>query len=144
MPPPAKDKCAKGPQVMFGYWNNIEATNQCMTTDDYFKTGDIVMLDEKGFFHIVDRKKDMINASNFNVYPSEIDAQVAKMPGILESTCVGIADDKTVAAVKFFFVIGKESTDTSINAQNVIDFCQQGLTAYKVPKEVIFINTSPN
>lgn len=135
--------CAKGPQVMSGYWNNVEATHECMTHDGYFKTGDIAMLDDKGFFHIVDRKKDMINVSGFNVYPNEIEAEVAKMAGILESACIGITDDKTGEAVKLFVVVNKESQDTKISEQDVIDFCRQGLTAYKVPKQVAFIDEIP-
>lgn len=135
--------CAKGPQVMSGYWDNVEATNECMTHDGYFKTGDVAMLDEQGFFHIVDRIKDMINVSGFNVYPNEIEAEIAKMPGILESACVGVTDDKTGEAVKLFVVINKESTAGVITEQDVIEFCRQGLTAYKVPKHVVFINEIP-
>lgn len=131
--------CAKGPQIMSGYWNNIAATTECMTHDGYFKTGDIALLDDKGFFHIVDRKKDMINVSGFNVYPNEIEAEIAKMPGILESACIGVEDDKTGEMVKVFVV--KE--DQSITEQTIIDFCRQNLTAYKVPKQVIFIDEIP-
>ena len=131
--------CAKGPQVMPGYWNNVKATAECMTHDGYFKTGDVAMLDDQGFFHIVDRKKDMINVSGFNVYPNEIEAEVAKMPGILESACVGTADEKTGEAVKLFIV--KE--DLSITEQAVIEFCRQALTAYKIPKHVVFIDEIP-
>ncbi|MBL4765317.1 MAG: AMP-binding protein [Colwellia sp.] len=135
--------CVKGPQVMSGYWNNVEATKQCMTADGYFKTGDIAMLDDHGFFHIVDRKKDMINVSGFNVYPNEIEAEVANMPGILESACIGVDDDNTGEAVKLFVVIDKESEDTNITEQSIIDFCRQGLTAYKVPKQIVFIDEIP-
>jgi len=135
--------CVKGPQVMSGYWNNIDATDECMTYDGYFKTGDVAMIDDRGFFHIVDRKKDMINVSGFNVYPNEIEAEVAKMPGILESACIGIDDGKTGEAVKLFVVTDKESEDTDIIEQDVINFCRQGLTAYKVPKQVVFINEIP-
>jgi long-chain acyl-CoA synthetase len=131
--------CAKGPQVMSGYWNNVEATTECMTHDGYFKTGDVAMLDDNGFFHIVDRIKDMINVSGFNVYPNEIEAEIAKMPGILESACIGVDDDKTGEAVKLFVV--KE--DTSITEKDVIEFCRQGLTAYKSPKHVVFIDEIP-
>ena len=131
--------CAKGPQVMSGYWNNAEATAECMTSDGYFKTGDVAMLDEHGFFHIVDRKKDMINVSGFNVYPNEIEAEIAKMPGILESACIGVSDDKTGEAVKLFIV--KE--EPSITEQDVIEFCRQGLTGYKAPKHVVFIDEIP-
>jgi long-chain acyl-CoA synthetase len=135
--------CAKGPQVMSGYWNNIEATNDCMTHDGYFKTGDVAMIDNKGFFHIVDRKKDMINVSGFNVYPNEIEAEIAKMPGILESACIGVEDEKTGEAVKLFVVTNNESEGTSITEEDVINFCRQGLTAYKVPKHVFFIDEIP-
>ena len=135
--------CAKGPQVMSGYWNNAEATAECMTHDGYFKTGDVAMLDDTGFFHIVDRKKDMINVSGFNVYPNEIEAEVAKMPGILESACIGVADDKTGEAVKLFVVTNKESANENITEQDVINFCRQGLTAYKIPKQVVFIDEVP-
>lgn len=131
--------CVKGPQVMQGYWNNIAATHECMTADGYFKTGDVGMLDEQGFFHIVDRKKDMINVSGFNVYPNEIEAEVARMTGILESACIGVTDDKTGEAVKIFIV----KADESITEQDVIKFCRQGLTAYKVPKHVVFIDEIP-
>lgn len=135
--------CAKGPQVMSGYWNNIAATTECMTNDGYFKTGDVAMLDEHGFFHIVDRIKDMINVSGFNVYPNEIEAEVAKMPGILESACIGVDDDKTGEAVKLFIVTDKESEGANITEKDVINFCRQGLTAYKAPKQVVFIDEIP-
>jgi len=131
--------CAKGPQVMLGYWNNIEATNETMTQDGYFKTGDIAMLDDKGFFHIVDRKKDMILVSGFNVYPNEIEAEIAKMPGILESACIGIEDDKTGEAVKVFVV----RQDDNITEQDIITFCRESLAAYKIPKQIVFITEIP-
>lgn len=135
--------CAKGPQVMSGYWNNIEATNDCMTHDGYFKTGDVALLSEKGFFHIVDRKKDMIIVSGFNVYPNEIEAEIANMPGVLESACIGVDDEKTGEAVKLFVVINKNVKNANITEQDVINFCRQGLTAYKVPKQVVFIDEVP-
>jgi len=131
--------CAKGPQVMSGYWNNIEATKECMTEDGYFKTGDVAMLDDKGFFHIVDRKKDMIIVSGFNVYPNEIEAEIANMPEVLESACIGVDDAKTGEAVKVF-IVKKNSTLTE---QGVIDYCRQNLTAYKVPKIIEFIDEVP-
>ena len=131
--------CAKGPQVMAGYWNNVAATHECMTQDGYFKTGDIALLDEQGFFHIVDRKKDMINVSGFNVYPNEIEAEVAKISEVIESACIGVPDKKTGEAVKLFVV----SNDKKLTRQHIIDFCRQGLTAYKVPKQVVFIDEIP-
>jgi len=135
----AGELCAKGPQVMKGYWRNLEATKQTMTEDGFFKTGDIAMLDEQGFFHIVDRKKDMILVSGFNVYPNEIEAEIANMPGILESACIGVKAEKTGEAVKVFAV--KE--DLNITEQDVINFCRNNLTAYKVPKLVVFISEIP-
>ena len=131
--------CAKGPQVMHGYWNNIAATTECMTHDGYFKTGDIAMCDDHGLFHIVDRKKDMIIVSGFNVYPNEIEAEVARMDGIVESACVGVEDEKTGEAVKLFVV----KKDENMTEQDVIDFCRQQLTAYKVPKNIVFIDEIP-
>jgi len=131
--------CAKGPQVMQGYWQNPQATKETMTHDGYFKTGDVAVLDKQGFFHIVDRKKDMILVSGFNVYPNEIEAAVANMPGILESACIGVSDDKSGEAPKLFVV----KTDQSIEEQQVLDFCRQNLTAYKVPKQVVFIEELP-
>ncbi len=131
--------CAKGPQVMPGYWNNPEATAEVMTDDGYFKTGDIAELDDRGFFHIVDRKKDMILVSGFNVFPNEIEAEVAKMPGILECACIGVDDEKSGEAVKVFAV----KTDPAITAEDVTQFCRDGLAGYKVPKQVIFIDEVP-
>ena len=131
--------CAKGPQVMSGYWNNPQATNECMTDDGYFKTGDVAMLDNKGFFHIVDRKKDMIIVSGFNVYPNEIEAEIANMPQVLESACIGVEDAKTGEAVKVFIV----KKDPALTEQNVNDYCRQNLTAYKVPKLIEFIDEVP-
>lgn len=131
--------CAKGPQVMQGYWNNPTATAECMTADGYFKTGDVAMLDDDGFFHIVDRKKDMINVSGFNVYPNEIEAEVAKMPGVLESACIGVPDERTGEAVKLFVV----KAEKNITEEDIIAHCRQSLTAYKIPKHVIFIDEIP-
>ncbi len=131
--------CAKGPQVMQGYWNNTTATQESMTEDGYFKTGDIAVMDEKGFFHIVDRKKDMILVSGFNVYPNEIEAVMANMPGILESACIGIADEKTGEAPKLFVV----KTDPNVTEADVISFCRENLTGYKIPKQVAFLDELP-
>ncbi len=131
--------CAKGPQVMSGYWNNKQASHEAFTSDGYFKTGDIALLDQQGFFHIVDRKKDMINVSGFNVFPNEVEAVAAKIPGLLESACIGVKDDKTGEAVKLFVVKG----NSSVTEQHIMDFCQQNLTAYKRPKHIEFIDEIP-
>lgn len=135
----AGELCAKGPQVMAGYWHNIEATKVAMTDDGYFKTGDIAVLDEDGFFHIVDRKKDMVNVSGFNVYPNEVEAEIANMPGVLESVCVGVEDGKTGEALKLFIVKKEEQ----LTEQDVMAFCREKLTGYKVPKQIEFIATLP-
>ena len=124
---------------MAGYWNNSQATAECMTEDGYFKTGDVAILDDNGFFHIVDRKKDMIIVSGFNVYPNEIEAEVAKMHGIVESACIGVENATSGEAVKLFAV----KDDDKITEQDVINFCRQSLTGYKVPKQVVFINELP-
>ncbi|MBV1908541.1 MAG: AMP-binding protein [Kangiellaceae bacterium] len=131
--------CAKGPQVMQGYWKNEEATRQSMTDDGYFKTGDIAMIDEHGFFHIVDRKKDMILVSGFNVYPNEIEAVMANMPGTLESACIGVPDERTGESPKLFVV----KTDDTLTENQVTDFCRKNLTGYKIPKQVVFIDELP-
>ena len=137
----AGELCAKGPQVMVGYWHNEQATKEAMTVDGYFKTGDVALLDDQGFFHIVDRKKDMIIVSGFNVYPNEIEAEIANMPGILESACIGIEDERTGEAVKVFAV--KEGDAQTLTEQDIIDFCRQGLAGYKVPKHIEFIDEIP-
>jgi len=131
--------CAKGPQVMKGYWQNPEATEESMTADGYFKTGDIAMIDKKGFFHIVDRKKDMILVSGFNVYPNEIEAVMATMPGVLESACVGVPDEKTGESPKLFVV----KNNNSIDASAVINHCRENLTGYKIPRQVVFVDELP-
>jgi len=139
----AGELCAKGPQVMLGYWNNEQATSEAMTIDGYFKTGDVALLDEYGFFHIVDRIKDMIIVSGFNVYPNEIEAEIAHMPGILESACIGIEDKKTGEAVKVFAVKESNEQGQAITEIDIIDFCRQGLAGYKVPKKIQFIDELP-
>jgi long-chain acyl-CoA synthetase len=131
--------CVKGPQVMPGYWNNSEATSECMTADGYFKTGDVAVLDDTGHFHIVDRKKDMILVSGFNVFPNEIEAAVALMDGVLECACIGVEHEKTGEAVKLFVV----RSDDNLTAQAVIDFAHEKLSAYKVPKQISFIEELP-
>jgi long-chain acyl-CoA synthetase len=131
--------CCKGPQVMLGYWRRPDATAESMTEDGYFKTGDIAVMDEEGFFRIVDRKKDMILVSGFNVFPNEIEEEAAAMPGILESACIGVPDESSGEAVKLFAV----KKDPSISADDVRQFLKQRLVAYKVPKHVEFIDELP-
>ncbi|UEM13878.1 long-chain fatty acid--CoA ligase [Bradyrhizobium barranii subsp. barranii] len=126
--------CAKGPQVMSGYWNRPEETDKVMTADGYFRTGDIGVMDEKGYTKIVDRKKDMILVSGFNVYPNEIEEVIASNPGVLECAVIGIPDSKSGEAVKAFVV----KKDPNLTAEAVIKFCQEQLTGYKVPKHIEF------
>lgn len=131
--------CAKGPQVMSGYWNRPEETAKVMTADGYFRTGDIGVMDERGYTKIVDRKKDMILVSGFNVYPNEIEEVIASNPGVLECAVIGIPDSKSGEAVKAFVV----KKDPNLTAEAVIKFCQEQLTGYKVPKHIEFRTDLP-
>ncbi|UPK27744.1 long-chain fatty acid--CoA ligase [Bradyrhizobium sp. 195] len=135
----AGEICAKGPQVMSGYWNRPEETTKVMTADGYFRTGDIGVMDEKGYTKIVDRKKDMILVSGFNVYPNEIEEVIASHPGVLECAVIGIPDSKSGEAVKAFVV----KKDPNLTAEAVIKFCHEQLTGYKVPKHIEFRNDLP-
>jgi long-chain acyl-CoA synthetase len=132
--------CAKGPQVMSGYWEKPEANEAAFTADGYFRTGDIGTFDERGFLKIVDRKKDMIIVSGFNVFPNEIEAIVTACPGVAECACIGVLDEKTGEAVKMFVVRAPNAT---IAEADVTAFCRGQLTGYKVPKQVVFIDALP-
>jgi long-chain acyl-CoA synthetase len=131
--------CAKGPQVMSGYWNRPEETAKVMTSDGYFRTGDIGVMDERGYTKIVDRKKDMILVSGFNVYPNEIEEVIASHPGVLECAVIGIPDSKSGEAVKAFVV----KKDPNLTAEAVTKFCHEQLTGYKVPKHIEFRSELP-
>jgi long-chain acyl-CoA synthetase len=131
--------CVRGPQVMAGYWNRPDETAKVMTPDGFFMTGDIGVMDDKGFVKIVDRKKDMILVSGFNVYPNEIEAVVAMHPGVLECAAVGIPDEKSGEAVKLFVV----KKDDSLTADALLAYCRTQLTGYKVPREVEFRKELP-
>ena len=126
--------CIRGPQVMAGYWNRPDETAKVMTPDGFFMTGDVGVMNEKGYVRIVDRKKDMILVSGFNVYPNEIEAVVAMHPGVLECAAVGVPDEKSGEAVKLFVV----KRDPSLTADALLAFCRTQLTGYKVPREVEF------
>lgn len=131
--------CVKGKQVMRGYWGKDNVADGVFTEDGYFRTGDIATVDAEGFIRIVDRKKDMILVSGFNVFPNEIEDVLAGMPGLLESACIGIPDAKSGEAVKVFCV----KKDDAVTADDVIAFCRQNLTAYKVPHHVEFVAELP-
>lgn len=130
----AGELCVRGPQVMAGYWRRPEETAKVMMTDNFLRTGDIAVIDEKGFVRIVDRKKDMILVSGFNVYPNEVEDVVAMHPGVLEVAAVGVPDERTGEAVKVFIV----KRDPALTAEAVIAHCRENLTAYKVPHQVEF------
>ncbi|MBN9595884.1 MAG: long-chain fatty acid--CoA ligase [Afipia sp.] len=135
----AGEICAKGPQVMAGYWNRPEETAKVMTADGYFRTGDIGIMSPDGYTKIVDRKKDMILVSGFNVYPNEVEEVIASHPGVLECAVIGVPDAKSTEAVKAFVV----KKDPNLTAQDVIKFAATELTGYKVPKHVEFRTDLP-
>ncbi len=135
----AGEICIRGPQVMRGYWNRPEETAKVMTPDGFLRTGDIGVVDEKGYTRIVDRKKDMILVSGFNVYPNEIEDVVALHPGVLEVAAVGVSDEKSGEAVKIVVV----RKDPGLTAEALIEHCRQRLTAYKVPRRVEFRTELP-
>jgi long-chain acyl-CoA synthetase len=130
---------ARGPQVMKGYWRNPEANAEVMTEDGFFKTGDVAILTKEGYYKIVDRIKDMVLVSGFNVYPTEIENVIAEIPDIVEVAVIGVADDKTGEAVKAFVVKSREG----LSGSEVQNYCHDNLAAYKVPKYVEFIDELP-
>ncbi|MBW8366323.1 MAG: AMP-binding protein [Arenimonas sp.] len=131
--------CIKGPQVMAGYWQRPEETAKVIDAEGWLHTGDMAKMDEHGFFFIVDRKKDMILVSGFNVYPNEVEDIVALMPQVLEVAAVGVPDDKSGEAVKVVIV----KKDPSLTAEQVKAFCKEQLTGYKLPKFVEFRTELP-
>ena len=131
--------CIKGPQVMLGYWKRPEETAKMIDRDGWLATGDIGVIDERGFVRIVDRKKDMILVSGFNVYPNEIEAVVAMHPGVLECAAVGVPDAKSGEAVKLFVV----KKDPTLTADALLAHCREQLTGYKCPRDVEFRTELP-
>ncbi len=129
---------ARGPQVMPGYWQRPEETESAML-DGWFRTGDIAQMDEDGYFTIVDRKKDMIIVSGFNVFPNEVEERIASMPEVVEVGVVGIPDDKTGEAVRAYVVAGQDRP----TEERIIAHCRESLAAYKVPKSVRFVDELP-
>jgi long-chain acyl-CoA synthetase len=139
-PPGERGEIAvKGPQVMAGYWQRPDETAKVMTADGYMRTGDIGAMDARGFFSVVDRKKDMILVSGFNVFPSEVEEVVGLLPGVRECACVGVSDELTGEAVKLFVVAGGEG----VNEETVRAHCRENLTGYKQPKIVEFRTDLP-
>ncbi|WP_373700340.1 AMP-binding protein [Neisseria dentiae] len=129
----------RGPQVMKGYWNRPEETAKAIDGRGFLETGDIAVMDEKGWFKLVDRKKDLIVVSGFNVYPNEIEEVVAHHDKVLEVACIGVSSEKTGEALKLFVV----KKDPSLTAEELIAFCRTELTAYKVPKDIEFRDELP-
>ncbi|HCC3176944.1 TPA: AMP-binding protein, partial [Legionella pneumophila] len=131
--------CIKGPQVMPGYWKRPDETALVFTKDGFLKTGDIARMDEEGFIYLVDRKKDMIVVSGFNVYPNEVEQIIGMHPGVLEVGVVGIVDEESGERVKACIV----RKDSTLTAEQIINHCKEHLTAYKIPKVVEFFDELP-
>ena len=131
--------CIKGPQVMAGYWNRADETAKVMTPDGYFKSGDMGFMDERGFTKIVDRKKDMILVSGFNVYPNELEDVVAQHPGVLEVAAIGVPDEHSGEVPKLFVV----RKDPNLTVEVLIAYCRENLTGYKRPKYIEFRTELP-
>ncbi|MEO5756117.1 MAG: AMP-binding protein, partial [Mesorhizobium sp.] len=131
--------CIKGPQVMAGYWNRPDETAKVMTRDGFFKSGDMGFMDERGYTKIVDRKKDMILVSGFNVYPNELEEVVAMHPGVLEVAAIGVPDEHSGEVPKLFVV----KKDPALTAEALTAFCRENLTGYKRPKYIEFRTELP-
>ncbi|WP_036170752.1 long-chain-fatty-acid--CoA ligase [Massilia sp. 9096] len=129
----------RGPQVMTGYWNRPDETAKVMTFDGFFKSGDVGIMDEQGYVKIVDRKKDMILVSGFNVYPNELEAVIAQHEGVLECAAIGVPDEHSGEAVKVFVV----KKDPDLTAEQLMDYCKQEFTGYKRPKYIEFRDELP-
>jgi len=128
----------RGPQVFAGYWRRPEETREVLTEDGWLRTGDIAVMDELGYLRIVDRKKDMILVSGFNVYPNEIEDVVAQLPGVRECACVGVPDGKTGEAARLLVVASEP-----LSVEAVREHCRRNLTAYKVPRHISFVESLP-
>ena len=131
--------CVKGPQVMRGYWNMPEETARVLDTDGWLRTGDMVVVDERGYIRFIDRQKDVIVVSGFKVYPTEIEDVVMLLPGVKEVGVIGVPDEKSGEVVKVYLV----KKDPALTAEAVIAHCKENLTRYKVPKQVEFRDKLP-
>ncbi|MEQ1941909.1 long-chain fatty acid--CoA ligase [Mesorhizobium sp. VNQ89] len=131
--------CIRGPQVMAGYWNRPDETAKVMTADGFFKSGDMGFMDERGYTKIVDRKKDMILVSGFNVYPNELEEVVALHPGVMEVAAIGVPDEHSGEAPKLFVV----RKDSNLTSEQLLAYCRENLTGYKRPKHIEFRDSLP-
>ena len=129
----------RGPQVMRGYWNSPEETANCIDSDGWLRTGDIASVDDNGLLRILDRMKDMIIVSGFNVYPNEIENVLNSHPAVQESAVIGIPDEDSGEAIKVFAVI----TDPQLTEEKLKDWCREQLTGYKVPQQFEFCEDLP-
>jgi long-chain acyl-CoA synthetase len=131
--------CVKGPQVMKGYWQRPEATAEVLDEEGWLKTGDIAVIDEDGFVSIVDRKKDLIIVSGFNVYPNEIEDVVMAHPKVAACAAIGVADEKSGEAVKLFVV----PSDPTLTQEELQAYCRENFTGYKMPRHYVFRDALP-
>jgi len=131
--------CIKGPNVMVGYYNQPDENRKAFTADGFMRTGDVGIMDARGYTKIVDRKKDMILVSGFNVFPNELENVISLCPGVVECAAIGVPDDKQGEAIKVFVV----KSDPTVNEEDVARFCRQNLTGYKVPKYIEFRDELP-
>jgi long-chain acyl-CoA synthetase len=132
--------CVKGPQVMKGYWQHSEATAEMLDADGWLKTGDIALIQADGYLRIVDRKKDMILVSGFNVYPNELEDVLTSLPGVLQCAAIGVPDDKSGEIIKVFIVV---KPGASLTKEQVMEHMRANVTAYKVPRTVEFRDALP-
>jgi long-chain acyl-CoA synthetase len=132
--------CVKGPQVMKGYWQRQEATDEMLDAEGWLKTGDIAVIQPDGYMRIVDRKKDMILVSGFNVYPNELEDVLATLPGVLQCAAIGVPDEKSGEAIKIFVVVKPGAT---LAKEQVMEHMRANVTAYKVPRSVEFRDALP-
>jgi long-chain acyl-CoA synthetase len=135
----AGELCIRGPQVMKGYWNRPDETAKVIMADGFLRTGDVAVMNSDGYVKIVDRKKDMILVSGFNVYPNEIEDVLAMHPGVLESAAVGVPDEKTGEAIKIFVV----KKDPNLTEASILEHCRANLTGYKIPRQIAFRTELP-
>jgi len=129
----------KGPQVMAGYWQRPDETAKVMTAEGYFKSGDVGIVDARGYFKIIDRKKDMILVSGFNVYPNEVEEVASACPGVLECAAIGVPDEKTGETVKLVVV----RKDAALTESQIMAYCRENMTAYKQPRVIEFREELP-
>jgi long-chain acyl-CoA synthetase len=132
--------CVKGPQVMKGYWQRQDATDEMLDAEGWLKTGDIAIIQPDGYMRIVDRKKDMILVSGFNVYPNELEDVLATLPGVLQCAAIGVPDDKSGEAIKIFIVV---KPGVTLTKEQVMEHMRANVTAYKVPRSVEFRDALP-